>query len=42
MTAYGGSYATQVRLRRLGSRLGSCNLPVYPRPNDGRRYEGQL
>jgi hypothetical protein len=38
----GESYATEVRLRRLGSDLCPCSLPVYPRPSDGRRYESQL
>src|SRR5262249_1302716 len=38
----GESYATEVRLRRLGSHLCPCSLPVCPGPSDGRRYESQL
>jgi hypothetical protein len=38
----GGSYVTEVRLHRLGSRLCPCSLPVCPGPNDGRRCENQL
>src|SRR6516162_11510819 len=32
----GESYATEVRLRRLGSHLCPCSLPVCPGPSDGR------
>src|SRR5215831_2819022 len=35
----GESYATEVRLRRPGSDLCRCSLPVCPGPDDGRRYE---
>src|SRR4051812_20297430 len=35
----GGSYATEVRLRRLGSHLCPWSPPVCSGPSDRRRYE---